>query len=76
MQHNSGKTKAAGKGKIMKGESSEDIGRQEIEEGKSSVVGDFLSKSPNIQKKAMDFGHGTSNEYMWLYTSKAQKQGN
>lgn len=48
-------------------ESSEDIG---VEEGKSSMVGDFLAKSPNMSKKKMDFGHRNHNEYMWRYSAK------
>ena len=43
-----------------------------MEEGKTSSLSDFLIKSPNIQKKRMDFGHGNSNEYLWVY-SKSNK---
>jgi hypothetical protein len=49
-------------------ESSEDIGKHEFEEGKTSSVSDFIIKSPNIMKKRMDFGHGSQIEYTWLYT--------
>lgn len=56
--------------KGTKMESSEDLGRQEIEEGKSSHLSEFSIRSPHIQKKRMDFGHGTHNEYVWIYTKK------
>ena len=54
---------------VNKVESSEDIGRQELEEGKTSSVSDFIIRSPNIQKKKTDFGRGQANEYVWTYTS-------
>ena len=44
--------------KLVKQESSEDIGKQEYEEGKTGSVSDFITKSPNIMKKKLDFGHG------------------
>ena len=56
---------------MFKKESSEDIGKQELEEGKTSLVSDFLTKSPNIQKKRTDFGHGTLHEYTWFYNNNA-----
>lgn len=58
----------------LKKESSEDIGRQELEEGKTSSVSDFLIKSPNIQKKRMDFGHGNQYEHSWFYNNKSEER--
>ena len=58
---------------VVKVESSEDIGRQELEEGKTSSLSDFHIRSPNIKKKRMDFGHGTQNEYLWIYTKSNQE---
>lgn len=40
-----------------------------MEEGKTSSVSDFIIRSPNIQKKRMDFGQGLSPEYTWFYPS-------
>ena len=43
---------------VKKMDSFEDIARQDLEEGKTSSVSDFIIRSPNIQKKKMDFGQG------------------
>lgn len=43
---------------IRKIESSDDFLKADIEEGKTSAIVDFAIKSPNIQKKRIDFGHG------------------
>ena len=37
-------------------DSFDDFARQDLEEGKTSSVSDFIIRSPNIQKKKMDFG--------------------
>ena len=42
-------------------ESSDDFARSDMEEGKTSQIGDFTIRSPNIQKKRMDFGHGATS---------------
>lgn len=39
-------------------ESGDDIDRQELEEDKANTLKDFNMRSPHIQKKRMDFGHG------------------
>ena len=51
-------------------ESSEDLEKNEYEEGKSVSLGEMSLRSPHIYKKKMDFGHTNQNEYMWTYTLK------
>ena len=57
---------------IRKIESSDDFLKADMEEGKTSAIGDFAIKSPNIQKKRIDFGHGTTQSLeshpIWTYT--------
>ncbi len=51
---------------LSKNESSEDIERNEIEEGKTCSATDFWTKSPNIKKKSIDFGNTASLEKVWI----------
>ena len=67
-------TQVYGHQAVLKKESSEDFGKQELEEGKTGSVSDFLTKSPNIQKKRMDFGHGNQHEYTWFYNNIANEE--
>ena len=52
----------------------EELAAKDLEEGKSSNVSDFISKSPVLSKKRMDFGNGSSNEAAWLLTSDLIKK--
>jgi hypothetical protein len=54
---------------MRKLESCEDIGKAEVEEGRTSNVSDFIIKSPNINKKPMDFGSGQGNQQVYLQMS-------
>ena len=47
-------------------DSFDEIARQDIEEGKTSSVSDFIIRSPNIQKKKMNFGQHVNMEFVWM----------
>jgi hypothetical protein len=33
-----------------------------------------MHRSPSVQMKRMDFGHGTSNEYTWFFTPESKNK--
>ena len=53
---------------LIQVESSEDLEKNEYEEGKAVSLVEMSLRSPHIYKKKMDFGHSNQNEYMWTYT--------
>ena len=65
-----------GQPQMRKMESADEFLRNDMEEGKTSMIGDFSIRSPNIQKKRIDFGHGTTHSldslYIWTYTQSNQ----
>ncbi len=62
---------------VRKIESSDDFLKADMEEGKTSAIGDFAIKSPNIQKKRIDFGqgnpHSLDSQHIWTYSQANQK---